>query len=107
MFWVVRGEALVTRRGVLINILKRDAWFGELSLFFPGAVRTATVRCETNCEFLVLHHDAFHEQMREHPQVKKEFDFLLQELRSGDATGLKLRCITCDSQDHLTKDCPL
>merc|ERR1712183_147935 len=46
------------------------------------------------------------EQMREHPQVKKEFDFLLQELRRGDATGLKLRCITCDSKDHLTKDCP-
>jgi len=107
MFWVVRGEAMVTRRGVLINILRRDDWFGELALFFPGAVRTATVRCETNCEFLVLNHDDFHKQTCEFPHVKKQFDKLGRELRQGDPKGLKLRCLSCGSREHLTRDCPM
>merc|ERR1712224_264798 len=67
MYWVVRGEVAALRQGQLVNTLKSEDWFGELSLFFPGCVRTATMRCETHCEFLVLHHDAFHEQIRKFP----------------------------------------
>eukprot|EP00928_Gymnodinium_smaydae_P017921 TRINITY_DN16837_c0_g2_i2.p1 TRINITY_DN16837_c0_g2~~TRINITY_DN16837_c0_g2_i2.p1 ORF type:complete len:116 (-),score=29.56 TRINITY_DN16837_c0_g2_i2:178-525(-) len=105
MFWVVRGEAAVWRKGVLVNILRQDDWFGELALFFPGAVRSATVRCETNCEFLFLHHDQFRKQIREFPQVRTEFERISQELRNGNPNGLRLRCATCGSKDHTAEEC--
>eukprot|EP00929_Paragymnodinium_shiwhaense_P021086 TRINITY_DN13848_c0_g1_i1.p1 TRINITY_DN13848_c0_g1~~TRINITY_DN13848_c0_g1_i1.p1 ORF type:complete len:889 (+),score=245.78 TRINITY_DN13848_c0_g1_i1:167-2833(+) len=107
MFWVVRGEVAVSRRNMHLATLKRSDWFGELALFFPGAVRTCTVRCETNCEFLVLHYEDFRQQLREFPKIRKEYDKLAQELRRGDPRGLKLVCHHCGSKEHLTRDCPL
>lgn len=106
MFWVVFGEAAVSRRGQHINTLRRNDWFGELALFFAGAVRAATVRCDTHCEFLVLHRDNFLEQIQEFPVVKRKYRALAEQLRTGDPSGLKLVCACCGSPDHLTRDCP-
>jgi len=83
MFWVVRGEAAVLRQNRQVGGLRTGDWFGELSLFFPGAVRKATVRCETNCEFLVLHHDHFLKAIEEFPKVKKQYHKILADVRTG------------------------
>jgi len=106
MFWVVRGEARVERRGKLINLLSAGDWFGELALFFPGAVRVATVRCESHCEFLVLHHNDFNAKMKDFPRVRRFYLGLARELKKGNPAGLNLRCLTCGSKDHLSRDCP-
>jgi len=106
MYFLVSGEAHMTRRNVLLNILRDSDWFGELALFFPGAVRSSTVKCESNCEFLVLHHDDFHRQLMKFPQVAKKFNKLLKELNQGDPSGLKLQCAVCGQTDHLRQDCP-
>jgi len=87
--------------------LRQNDWFGELALFFPGAVRNATVRCETHCEFLVLEHKTFKEQMKEFPLIKREYEKIAEELREGNPQGLKLRCLQCGSTEHLTRDCPM
>jgi len=106
MFWVVLGEVAVLRDGQHLNTLVANDWFGELSLLCPGTVRTATVRCETQCEFLVLDHEHFHQQMREFPRVRREYEKLLHNLKAGSQQGFKLTCRSCGSGDHLTKDCP-
>lgn len=107
MYWVVKGEVAVSRRGRLIHTLKEGDWFGELALFFPGAIRTATVKCERLSEFLVLHHDDFHYQMQEYPNVKFEYNKLAKDLKKGDPRGLKLECKRCGATTHLTRDCPI
>lgn len=107
MYWVVRGEVAVMRRKEHMFTLRADDWFGELALFFPGAVRSATIRAEQNSEFLLLHHNDFHSQMKEFPAVKKMYDKLARELRKGNAEGLKFKCGFCGSAEHLTRNCPL
>jgi len=106
MYWIVRGEAAVLRQSKFVCKLKEDDWFGELALFFPGAIRTATVRCEMHAEFLVLHHDDFRMQLRDFPGVRENYDHLAKELRSGNPMGLRLRCFACGATTHLTRDCP-
>lgn len=105
MFWVVRGEAAVLRRNFQVGGLRAGDWFGELALFFPGAVRTATVRCETHCEFVVLHHLEFQQKIELFPKVRREYDKITTELRKGNPRSLKLRCSYCGSLDHFSRDC--
>jgi len=83
MFWVVRGEAAVLRQNRQVGGLRTGDWFGELSLFFPGAVRKATVRCETNCEFVVLHHEQFQKTIEEFPKVRRHYDRIAAGIRNG------------------------
>jgi len=106
MFWLVRGEAAVLKRRVHIGGLKAGDWFSELALFFPGTIRKATVRCETNCELLVLHHDDFQRKVDLFPIVRRECDKVVTELRRGNPRALKINCPTCGSLNHFGRDCP-
>lgn len=106
MFWVVRGEAAVFRRRVQIGCLKAGDWFSELALFCPGTVRKATVRCETNCEFLVLHHDHFQRKVELFPNVRRECDTVAAELRRGNTRALKVSCPNCGASSHFGRECP-
>jgi len=106
MYWVVRGEAAVFRKDKQVGGLKPGDWFGELALFFPGAVRSATVMCETHCEFFVLHHEQFQKVIESFPKVKKAFVKITAELQQGNPCGLKLRCPICGSREHFSKNCP-
>jgi len=107
MFFVVRGEAAVLRRRMQIGGLKAGDWFSELALFFPGTVRKATVRCETNCEFLVLHHDDFQRKVELFPTMKRECEKVASELRRGNPKALRVSCLFCGSDSHFAKDCPM
>lgn len=53
---------------VLLDTLGPGGIFGELSLF-DGGPRSATVRALTDCSLLELHRDAFHEFLRQRPDV--------------------------------------
>jgi CRP/FNR family transcriptional regulator, cyclic AMP receptor protein len=53
---------------VLLATLGPGGIFGELSLF-DGGPRSATVRAITDCSLLELHRDAFHEFLRQRPDV--------------------------------------
>jgi len=106
MFWVVRGEAAVLSRNRHVGGLRTGDWFGELALFFPGAMRKATVRCETNCEFLVLHYNDFQKKVELFPNMRRECDKVAAELRRGNPRVLKIACANCGSMDHFTRDCP-
>merc|ERR1712176_161843 len=87
MFWVVRGEALIIRRGVPIGSLRAGDWFGELSLFVPGAVRTATVRSETHCEFLVLDQQKYLDRIQSFPRQRREYEKVVQQIRLGNPSS--------------------
>lgn len=87
MFWVVRGEATVVRRNRQVGCLRTGDWFGELSLFFPGTVRKASVRCETHCEFVVLHYDQFRKTIEEFPKVRRQYEKISSDLRKGHPPG--------------------
>jgi len=107
MFWVVRGEAAVMRLGRQVGGLRVGDWFGELSLFFPGAVRKASVRCETMCEFLVLHNDDFQREMESFPKVRRMYEKVAAGIRKGNPRALEIvRSDICGSAEHFTRDCP-
>lgn len=107
MFWIVRGECAVFRRGRHLSSLRDNDWFGELALFFDGVIRNATIRCETpSCECLALHHDDFKATLQEFGDLKEEYRKLAKELKTGNIQGLKLKCEHCQSSEHLTRDCP-
>lgn len=106
MFWIVRGELTVTRRAEFLFTLREMDWFGELALFFPHAVRTATVRCTTTCELLALRYDHFQEAMQAFPSLQAQYWRLVEELMAGEPSGLGLGCSFCGTDSHLTRECP-
>jgi len=106
MFWLVSGEATAMRKGRVLTTLHNNDWFGELVLFFSGVVRSATIRCETHCDFFVLHHDQFHQTMHNFRHVRHHFDVFAEELQRNNLEGLKRKCALCGSTDHKSDDCP-
>merc|ERR1712192_85208 len=89
MFWIVQGEVSVSQRDVPVGALRTGDWFGELALFFPKAVRTATIRCETYCEFVVLHREKFQRNIVLFPKVQSDYEKLAEDLRVGNAGALR------------------
>jgi len=84
MFLVVRGEVIAVHRGRYVGVLRAEDWFGERSLFFPGLVHNVTIRCETDCEFLVLTQHEFKQQLAHFPRVQREYDRLVSRLLKGN-----------------------
>ena len=50
--WTPNKDKLTTSGAGVLFKNYEDDWFGELALFFPNSIRTATVRCEVHAEFL-------------------------------------------------------
>ncbi|MGE0363447.1 MAG: DUF1003 domain-containing protein [Vicinamibacterales bacterium] len=76
LYVVERGQVAVTApdvRGehVLLNTLGPGGLFGELSLL-DGGPRSATVRAVTDCSLFELQRDAFHDFLRDRPDVAIE-----------------------------------
>lgn len=95
MYWMVRGEASVSRGGVHIGSLRAGDWFGEVSLFVSGTMRTATVRCETHCEFVVLNEKDFCKRVDLFPHVRLEYDRLSKAIREGSPCCLQRQISGC------------
>lgn len=105
-------ELFIIERGTVAVLLERgrkDAsevarlgpgqFFGEMALV-TGEKRQATVRALTECELMVLGHNAFHEVLSGSPDLVKELSFLLaarqsmldehaQDLQSDHEVNLK------------------
>lgn len=94
------------RRGRVLSSLYHNDWFGELVLFFSGVARSATIRCETHCDFFVLHQDEFHQTVRNFRHVRRHFDHCAQELQLNNMEGLKRKCDLCGSTEHASRECP-
>lgn len=63
-----------------VRLLGRGASFGELAFATEGAKRSATVRCETDCEFATIQKDAFTKSLQsvEQKRIRKKIDRLQQ-----------------------------
>jgi len=80
MYMIVRGEAVFFDARKNLGILCVEDWFGERALFFEGVVHTVSIRCETDCEFLILSRSDFVAQVRKFPKVRQEYDLIVDEL---------------------------
>lgn len=74
MFLIVRGEVAAEHEEERVAVLRADDWFGERVLFLSDLVHNVTMRCETDCEFLVLRRDDFLHCIDMFPLMKREFD---------------------------------
>jgi len=84
-FLIVRGRAVVTRKGRTVATLKPDDYFGELSLL-DRQPRSATVVCETDMDLLVLSQRNFDRLLRSAPtMVNKLLRAMVNRLRESDA----------------------
>lgn len=84
-FLIVRGRAVVTRRGRTVATLKPQDYFGELSLL-DRKPRSATVVCETDMDLLVLSQRNFDRLLRTAPTiVNKLLRAMGNRLRESDA----------------------
>jgi CRP-like cAMP-binding protein len=61
---------------VPVATLGPGKFFGEMALL-TGEVRKATVRAKTECELLVIAHNAFHESLASVPGVVEKMSDLL------------------------------
>jgi small-conductance mechanosensitive channel len=57
-------------------------YFGEMGLM-TGEVRSATVRSKTQCDLVVIDHDAFHDVLAAHPEVVERMGGLLAVRQAG------------------------
>jgi CRP/FNR family transcriptional regulator, cyclic AMP receptor protein len=84
-FLIVRGRAVVTRKGRTVATLEPDDYFGELSLL-DRQPRSATVVCETDMDLLVLSQRNFDRLLRSAPtMVNKLLRAMVSRLRESDA----------------------
>lgn len=83
MFMIVRGEVVAELEEERVAVLRAEDWFGERVLFILDLVHTVTMRCETDCEFLVLRREDFMQCISMFPHMKREFDSLALEITQG------------------------
>jgi small-conductance mechanosensitive channel/CRP-like cAMP-binding protein len=80
LFIIDRGEVVVELVGdgkpVPVARLGAKKFFGEMGLM-TGEPRAATVRAATECELLVVGHDAFHEALASSPGIVEKMSDLL------------------------------
>jgi small-conductance mechanosensitive channel/CRP-like cAMP-binding protein len=80
MFIIDQGEVAVElvgeRRAMSVARLGPGKFFGEMGLM-TGELRTATVRAMSECELLVVGHDAFHATIASAPNVVERMSELL------------------------------
>lgn len=84
LFIIERGEVAVLIEGDLgthpseVTRLKRGQFFGEMALI-TGERRRASVRAITECELVVIGHDAFHAILTASPHLAEELSRVLAE----------------------------
>ena len=80
LYIIDRGEVVVElpRESGTVPVarLKSGKFFGEMGLM-TGEPRRATVRAETECELLVLHHEAVHDTLSANQDVLEKMSDLL------------------------------
>uniref|UniRef100_A0A6A7G574 Cyclic nucleotide-binding domain-containing protein n=1 Tax=Hirondellea gigas TaxID=1518452 RepID=A0A6A7G574_9CRUS len=84
---IVKGrvDVFVSRDGhpVKIDSLSSNAWFGEISLVLDTP-RTATVRCQSQCQFLTLSGENFEKFVKVAPELCEEFKAMIS-LRTANS----------------------
>merc|ERR1711920_1086859 len=88
MYMIVRGEVLMLKQQRKLGMLSEEDWFGERALFFEGLVHHVSMRCETDCEFLVLGRNAFLQQVAVFPRLQDEYQKLVQKLTRAPSISL-------------------
>ncbi len=82
LFIIVKGEVAVVLESASesyeVTRLGRGKFFGEMALV-TGEKRKATVKAITDCELLVIDHDAFQQVLREKPEVVESLSRVLAE----------------------------
>lgn len=80
LYMILQGEVLVYQDVRLVGSLSHEDWFGERSLYYEDTAHHATLRCETDCEFLVLSRVEFLNQVNMFEQLRKAYEKLLTDL---------------------------
>lgn len=70
LFIIVNGKVQVLKNGVdePLAVLGENEFLGELALF-DAETRTATIRCETTCVFLVIERNDMEQLAHEYPGI--------------------------------------
>jgi len=79
---IVQGTMILRKGDKGIGLLSKQYWFGERALFLENLVHNMTVRCETECEFLVLTRDNLMQKLALFPTMEDEYYRLLDEIQS-------------------------
>jgi hypothetical protein len=80
MYMILRGEVLILRHDRIIGCLAYQDWFGEKSMFFARLVHNVSLKCETECEFLVLAQSSFKEQISLFPTLRDQYMEVVEKL---------------------------
>merc|ERR1712113_1019683 len=79
------GEVMMLQNIKKVAMLYDEDWFGEQALFHGGLIHHVTMRCETDCEFLVLSRSDFRQQVSLFPSVQIEYEMLITEFFPDNA----------------------
>lgn len=80
MFLIVRGEVAAEQDEMQMAVLRAGDWFAERALFLADLVHKLTIRCQTDCEFLVLRREDFMQCISRFPLMKRELEKLAVEI---------------------------
>jgi CRP-like cAMP-binding protein len=91
LFVIISGNAMVTCRGALVNLLGPGDYFGELGAIETG-LRSATVTATSDLEVLLVGTEAFTTFMADVPGLRAALlQGLAKRLRSADDTIEEMR----------------
>jgi CRP-like cAMP-binding protein len=93
-YLILTGVASVMRGGRFVATLSAGSHFGEIALFDRGP-RTAAVVTDTDCELVVINHDAMMKVIEEAPTIaQKLLRGMASQLREAASRGAYWGAIT-------------
>lgn len=79
-------------------------WFGEIA-FFGNVPRTASAKCITFSEMIVLDRSDVDASLKAHPTACIHLEYLRDCIHSGDLSKIDIVCFLCDIAGHIATDC--
>ena len=90
-----------------LQILTKDSVFGELS-FFSGLPRSASAKSKDFSTTLCIKRDDFLKILNKFPEDYEKYCLIRDQLTiDSNFNSINTSCYSCNSFEHLMKDCPL
>lgn len=90
-----------------LQILTKDSVFGELS-FFSGLSRSASAKSKDFSTMLCIKRDDFLKILNKFPEDYEKYCLIKDQLTiDSNFNSINTSCYSCNSFEHLMKDCPL
>jgi len=102
------GIVVQNDNGTTETPMPAPCWIGDFCLFTPNdgpCVRAATVRAQTDIEYLEVERDVLYEVVNDFPAVHDHFVNFVNQISRGEFVSTGIQCSICGGFGHSPVDC--